>query len=108
MVLELESRKLELIGELAGLGGMLRGSIVVSTKKCGNKGCECERKNIRIHPFQMLTTTTGVGKTKGVYIRKAEMESFRDGLAQYKRVKEIIEELSEINIRLIKARSREG
>jgi hypothetical protein len=102
MMIELETRKRELVDELATLGGAIRGGIVHSKRKCGNKNCECQRKKSRMHPFRYLSTALGVGKKKVVYVKESEIAAFTDAIGQYKRIKEIIEELSAINTTLIK------
>lgn len=103
MTQELKDSKMELMQELAALDGMIRGSIVIGMKKCGRKDCECERLGKAIHPYRILTTTTGVGKTRITYIKISEEQLFSLGVKQYKRAKEIIDELGEINAQLIKS-----
>ena len=103
MTQELKGSKMELMKELAALDGMIRGSIVTGMKKCGRKDCECERLDKAIHPYRILTTTTGVGKTRITYIKVSEEPLFSLGVKQYKRAKEIIDELGEINAQLIKS-----
>jgi hypothetical protein len=103
MINELSARKLELLEELASLDGMIRGSIVTGMKKCGRKSCDCAILDKAIHPYILLTTTTGVGKTRITYVKVSEERLFRLGVRQYARAKEIINELGEINARLIKS-----
>jgi hypothetical protein len=99
----LKNMRKALTEELASLGGAIRGTIVVTKKKCGRKGCECQKKKRALHPFRYLSTAKGVGKTKIVYVKEAEMPAFSSAVVQYRRIKEIIDELSEVNTRLIKA-----
>ena len=99
---ELEAKKLALMEELGTLGGMVRGTVVESKRKCTRKTCECQRKKAKMHPFRYLSVAEGVGKTKNVYVKETEMAAFAAAINQYKRLKEIIEELSAVNTKLIK------
>lgn len=60
-----------------------------------------------MHPFRYLSTVTGVGKNKIVYVKNSELKAFADAIEQYKRIKEIIEELRLINTNMIKGNKSE-
>jgi len=96
------SRKDALLTELAGLGGMLRGTLVRTHRKCGRPECACAKG--RQHAFCYLSRSAEGGKNKIVYVKPAEEAAFEAGVAAYRRVWEIIEELSRININVIKQR----
>lgn len=99
---ELEAKRQVLLEEISTLEGMVRGTIVESKRRCTRKTCECQRKKSKMHPFRYLSVAEGVGKTKNVYVKETEMAAFTGAINQYKRLKEIIEELSAINTKLIK------
>ena len=82
MTQKLKTSKMQLMKELAVLGGMIRGSIVTGMKKCGRKDCKCELLNKAIHPYRILTTTIGLGKTRITYIKGSEEQLFSNGVKQ--------------------------
>lgn len=94
------SRQDALLAELAGLGGMVRGTLVRTHRKCGRHGCECEKG--QRHAFCYLSRSSEGSKNKIVYVKPAEETAFESGIAAYRRAREIIEELSHININSIK------
>lgn len=96
-------RKAALLTELATLGETLvRGALVRTRRKCGRPGCECE-KGVR-HPFCYLSRAVEGRRNKIVYVRPVEEEAFEAGLAAYRRAWAVIEELSAINIDIVKRR----
>lgn len=96
------SGKDALLSDLAGLGCMVRGTLVRTQRKCGRHGCECEKG--QLHPFCYLSRSSEGRRNKIIYVRPAEEASFESGIAAYRRAREIIEELSHININVIKQR----
>jgi hypothetical protein len=102
-----EGRRRGLLAELSELGGLVRGTIINTKRKCGRKECDCQRKG-KLHPFRYLSKALGVGRSKIVYVKDSELAFFERGIAQYKRAKEILEELSDINAKLIKEGGYEG
>jgi len=99
---ELKTKRQALVNELATLEGMVRGTVVESKRKCSRKTCECQRKKSKMHPFRYLSVAEGVGRTKNVYVKVTEVAAFKAATDQYKRLKEIVEELSAVNTKLIK------
>jgi len=97
------SRKDALLAELAGLDGMLRGTLVRTRRKCGRHGCECEKG--QQHAFCYLSRSSEGSRNKIVYVKPTEEAAFESGIAAYRRAREIIEELSQININAIKQRA---
>jgi hypothetical protein len=96
------SRKDALLAELAGLGGIVRGTLVRTHRKCGRRECECAKG--RQHAFCYLSRSAEGRKNKIIYVKPAEEAAFDAGVAAYRRAREIIEELSQININVIKQR----
>lgn len=89
------SRKDALLTELAGLSGMVRGTLVRIHRKCGRHSCECEKG--QRHAFCYLSSSSEGSKNKIVYVKPTEEAAFESGIAVYRRAREIIEELSQIN-----------
>ena len=101
---EMEKRRERLMGELSGLSGMVRGSLVETGKKCGRRECECARG--KLHPHRYLSTGTK-GKNRVVYVSDAEKDAFRRGVRDYEKAWKLICRISEINIRIIKEAGRD-
>ena len=100
-------RKADLLAELVTLGETLvRGALVRTRRKCGRPGCACE-KGAR-HPFCYLSRSVEGRRNKIVYVRPVEEKAFEAGLGAYRRAWEVIEELSAINIDIVKRRVGDG
>ena len=95
----IEKRKAKLLEELTGLGDLVRGSLVETGKKCGRRACPCARG--QLHPHRYLSTGTKEGN-RIVYVSDRERSAFAEGIRQYERAWELICEISQINIKLIK------
>jgi len=98
-------RKQELVDELSSLSGLIRGSLVHSQKQCGREECLCATEGV-LHPFTCLSRSVGKKKHKVIYVKPREEPLYAKAVKDYARMKEIIEELSEINIRLIRRQHR--
>jgi len=95
----LEERKGRLMAELAGLGGMIRGSLVETRKKCGRRECECARGKLHKHRY---LSTGSKGRNKIIYVADAERRAFADGVSDYEKAWKLICRISEINIKIVK------
>lgn len=95
----LEARKERLMAELAGLGRMIRGSLVETRKKCGRRECECARGKLHKHRY---LSAGSKGKNKIVYVADAERRAFADGVSDYEKAWKLVCRISEINIRIVK------
>ena len=94
-------RKQQLMEELAGLGNLIRGSLVHTMRKCGKKNCVCATGG-KGHPVCLLSTSTVKARNKMTYISKENEETVSAGVASYRLVWEIIEELSSLNVASLK------
>ena len=97
--IELEKRRDKLIAGLRSLGNLMRGTLIQMRVKCGRKGCACERgeKHEKVHLSVNLH-----GRTRGCYVGQARQEAIADLLAEYQRAWRIIEELTEVNLALLR------
>ena len=90
----------DLAKELVKLCGLVRGSIVHTTRKCGRAQCECAKG--KQHPFCYLSRSSAGSKNKIQYVKPSEEKAFERAVAMYERAWSIIEELTELNIKEIK------
>lgn len=98
--MEKNIRQKELARELIKQCGMIRGSVVHTKRKCGRESCKCAQG--QLHPFCYLSRSIPGSGNRIVYIKPTEEKAFTQATGMYKRVWEIIEELSELNINAIK------
>jgi hypothetical protein len=90
-------RRSRLIEKLARLAEtMLQGSLSQTTRTCGKPSCRCHRGE-RHGPHTYLTFRNDKGRTSGVYVRATELKRFREGVANWKRFRELATELSQLN-----------
>ena len=99
--LALRQRRLGLAKQLPPLTEILRGSLVERYVTCGNPDCKCA-KGERHGPVWYLTVTLGPGKTTGGIIAKDKVEGVRTWIANYQKLKDHVEKISEINRELLR------
>ncbi len=97
--IQLEKRRDDLIAELRSLGNLMRGSLVATRVKCGRKGCVCESgdKHIKVHLSVNLR-----GRTRGCYVGPVREPAVAALLAEYERAWRIIDDLTEVNLELLR------
>jgi len=101
----LRQRQKALLKRLPPLQEILRGSLVERYKRCGKPGCKCA--NGPGHgPKYYLTVSFPKRPPEMVYVPEAFQEKVKENLENYRKAKEIMEELSEINRELLRRRER--
>lgn len=74
------------------------GSLRVSSVRCGKKGCHCETGEG--HPTNCLSTTVA-GRKVSRHVRREDLEEVRKMTLEYKRVKGLVKEISELTLELM-------
>ena len=99
-IAQLKRRRTALEKRIRALGPLMRGSVVELAMKCGNQNCRCARgeKHKKFH-FSMSKK----GRTKIIYLGKAREPIARQYSENYKSLLEIVEEMTIINMELLKA-----
>jgi len=95
----LKKKRHLLLEKLAAQDEMIRGSLVKTHKKCGRKGCRCESGEL--HPHTYLSFS-GKGGNTIVYVRREEEAAFRRGVSACRKARSILEQISRVNIEIIK------
>jgi hypothetical protein len=97
--IELEKRRDALLGQLHNLGNLMRGTLIQARVKCGWKGCVCEsgEKHEKVHLSLNLH-----GRTRGCYVGEARREAVGALIHEYQRARHIIEQLTEVNLELMR------
>jgi len=99
--LALRERRKGLARQLPPVTDILRGSLVERYVTCGNPACKCA-KGERHGPLWYLTVTLGPGHTTGGIISGDQVEQVRGWIENYRRLKDQLEKISEINRELLR------
>lgn len=99
---ELRSKRQELITLLSDFNGkVIRGSVIERYTKCGKPGCKCATGTGH-GPKSILTVNFPKKKPEQVYITKEYVDQVKKYVSNFQSVKDILEQLSEINRELLK------
>lgn len=85
----------------------LRGSLIERYVTCGNDGCKCA-KGDKHGPVWYLTVTLGPGRTTGGVIPAGKVAEVRAWIENYRKLKDHIEKISEINRELLRRELERG
>ena len=97
---QLKRRRKTLEKKITELGPVMRGSVVELGATCGNPNCRCARgEKHRKYYFSMSLK----GKTKVIYLGKSREPVARQYLKNYKILLAIVDEMTTINLELLKA-----
>ncbi len=93
----------DLLQNLPDLRQLLRGSLVTRYRRCGKANCHCANKDDPGHgPSYYLVVTVAPRKTVQVYVSKEQKEKVEQSIQNFNRVREILEEVSNINRAILK------
>jgi hypothetical protein len=91
---------------LASLGSvrpLVAASLVESLRTCGKPSCRCASGDKHIgHAL----TFKEEGKTRSVYVAKDRIEEVRQWVEEHRRVKELLAEISQLTVALLRAEAR--
>lgn len=100
---ELKRRRRQLLRRLPPLDSVLRGSLIERYKRCGNPNCRCA-VGPGHGPKYYLSASYPGRSPKMDYVAQGAHAQVSQCLANYTRVREILEEISEINHELLRRR----
>lgn len=102
---QLERQRDALIQQLQGLGNLMRGTLTRARVKCGRKGCECEDgwKHEKVHLLLNFQ-----GRTRTRYVSQEREPKVAALLSEYQRAWHIIEELTGVNLELLRGKHPGG
>ena len=89
-----------LLAEMRSLSGMLHGSWLERYSTCSRPGCACHRGE-RHGPRRYLVVNVG-GRQRQKYIPNGKVPAALEGVAQHRRLLELVDRLTEINLILLK------
>jgi len=94
----------ELAGRLAACTDFVRGSISSVCSTCNRVHCVCRKPSSR--KAYRLTYKDRHQKTRTVYIPREQLARMKTLLANYARVRKLIDQLVEANIRVFREKAR--
>ena len=95
-----------LLAEMASLRGLLNGSLVQRYSTCARKNCACHTG--RRHGPRLYLAATGEGGQRQTYIPAALAERAAEGVAQGRRLRAVVRELTALNPALMREEAGRG
>ena len=105
---DLESRRTDLVKQIAGLGDLRSGSISDTSGRCGKPNCRCHQRGNPVHGPNLRLTYKDQGKTVTESLptpaarRKAERE-----IAEFRHFEQLTRAFIEVSAKICRARSAE-
>ena len=92
-----QQRYRALASELAGLGFISPGSLVLRETSCGKTGCKCQADPPRLHgPYYQWSRVID-GKTVSRRLTPAEADLYAEWIANRRELKRIVAEMEELS-----------
>ena len=87
----------ELADELAGIGLISPGSVVVRTTSCGKPGCRCQADPAQRHGPYYQWSRAVAGKTVSRRLDARQADLYREWIANRHRLEQIIAQMEQIS-----------
>jgi len=106
---ELEVERQRLCGELAEVGDFRRGSIAEIYRRCGKPNCACCKAEHPGHGPRYLLMTKVEGRSRALDVSPGpELTKVRQELANHQRLRQLVQEIVEVNEQICTARPIDG
>ncbi len=102
---ELLRRRAVATARLARASESLRGSLIERYLPCGKSGCRCKHGGELHGPAYYVSVTYPKGKTRQVYVSRDAKPIVEGWLENYQQIYAALEEISAINLELIRAKA---
>jgi hypothetical protein len=99
----LRKRRQKLLHQLPPLQRLLRGSLIERYKPCGKAGCKCAR-GLGHGPKYYLSVSYPGRRPQMDYVPQDSQGQVTESLAHYHQLREIVEEICQINCELLRRR----
>jgi len=99
---KLKRKRDNIFKEMIFYRSCIRGSITKIYKMCGNRECECHSTNRKKHGLASYISSSHQGRTRMIYVASWMEEEAEERVEAYKKLSELIEELSEANSEIFK------
>jgi len=97
---ELQKDRAKLLAELSTLSRLLHGSWVERYSVCSRPDCKC-RRGERHGPRHYLVVNEA-GHQRQKYVANSQVKAAMKGLAQHRRLREIVDQITQLNLALMK------
>ena len=98
----LETKQLKLLQRMAPLHPWTEGSLVSTSRFCGKKNCACHHRGSK-HPV-LYVTWKEKGKTVSLYVPRKLENDVRRWVQNYRELKELTREVSDIQKQIVRLR----
>ena len=103
---ELQKERAGLLAELATLSRLLHGSWVERYSVCSRPDCNC-RRGERHGPRHYLVVNEA-GRQRQKYVANSQVKAALEGLAQHRRLRQIVDRITQLNLNLMKENEHES
>jgi hypothetical protein len=100
---QLLARRTSLLEELSTLSHLIHGSCFERFATCSRPNCSCHSG--RRHGPRYCLVIQENGRQRQKYVSNAQVPAAKEGIEQYHRLQEIVEEITRINLALIKEKA---
>jgi hypothetical protein len=101
----LEAKRLKPLQKINILAPWIEGSLVSTSRFCGKKNCVCHQRGPK-HPVVYVTWKEN-GKTVSLYVPRKLETNVQRWVQNYRKLKELIREISDIQKQIIRLREDE-
>ena len=96
----LERERKKLLGALGDLSLVIRGSYLERFSTCVRPDCACHRGHT--HGPRTYVVVTRDRKQRQLYVPKAQTAVVREGIEQHRRLMELVDAISAVNLELMR------
>jgi len=93
----------KLLREMSEFQWLVRGTYLERFSTCSRPNCACHRG--RRHGPRSYVVVTREKRQRQIYIPKKRVEALRRGIAQYRRLLEIVDRITSIDLELMRGES---
>jgi len=94
----IEARHRALLGELADLGLVVRGTIARRTNRCGNPTCRCKADPPRLHGPYPVWTRKVAGKTVTVVLRPEQAPRLQAWSRNMRKLDRLVRQMQDLGL----------
>jgi hypothetical protein len=103
----LQDKRAALVRQLPALTAILRGSVIERYKRCGNANCRCAQGPGH-GPKLYLSVSVSGERPVMLYVPAGYHEQVSKYLANYRQSRQVLEEICEVNLELLRRREELG
>jgi len=101
----LKRRRKRLLRRLPPLDAVLRGSLIERYKRCGKSGCHCAQGQGHGPKYYLSVSRSGA-RPEMDYVPQDYQQQAEQYVANYRDIRDILDQLSSINRELLRRRER--